>query len=182
MYNNAFGIVFPPQGLAPIFASFSSTETQRLISNEALPFTYTTDDIQPVGVKRSGASLIPSQDGIYKCLTSLQCDKNTGGGTGDLNMYLTLNGTAIPNTATKTAINQNQEVVMAVEWFVALKKDDELQVVGFSPDEGLEALAVAEASPVPAIPSIITTLLRIGPIPPPLPVPAPAPPPAPGTP
>lgn len=181
MSANTFGIIFPPQGLPPIFASFSSTETQSLTQDEALPFTYNFDDIQPVGVKRSGASLIPSQDGIYKCLTSLQCNKTTGG-VGELDMYPTLNGTAIPNSATKIQINQNQEVVMAVEWFVALKKDDEFQVVGFSPDNGLEALAVAEAPPVPAIPSIITTLLRIGPIPAPLPVPAPAPPPAPSPP
>lgn len=167
MSANTFGIVFPPQAdksLSPIYGSFSSTQTQTLTQNEVLPFTYNSDDVAPLGVTQTGASINIQTEGVYKILTSLQCDKTTAG-LGELDMFLSVNGTAVPNSATKVQINQNQEVVMSVEWFIGLKSNDAVRVVGFSPDEGLEALAVAEnllVSPVPAIPSIITTILRIG--------------------
>jgi len=51
--------------------------------------------------------------------------------------------------------------VMAVEWFLDLSAGDTLAVIGFSSTTGLQALAVASAGPVPAIPSIITTIVRI---------------------
>jgi hypothetical protein len=148
----------------PAYGSFSSTQTQALTSNVALPVVYDTADLTPVGMT---CALAPSSDivitraGTYKCLASAQCDKTGGGGAGDLEMWVAVNGTAVPNSATRIAINANQETVMTVEWFLDVSAGDAVSVNTYSPDNGLQLLAVAASSPVPAIPSIITTVLRI---------------------
>jgi hypothetical protein len=148
----------------PAYGSFSSTQTQALTSNVALPIVYDTADLTPVGMT---CALAPSSDivitraGTYKCLASAQCDKTSGGGAGDLEMWVAVNGTAVPNSATRLAINQNIEQVMTVEWFLDVSAGDAVSVNTYSPDSGLQLLAVPASSPVPAIPSIITTVLRI---------------------
>jgi len=76
-------------------------------------------------------------------------------------MWIAVNGTAVPNSATRIQINQNQETVMAVEWMTPLDKGDAVSINLASTAEGLQALAIAAAAPVPAIPSIIVTLQRI---------------------
>ena len=157
--NNYFGIEFPPRPIA--YGSFSSTQSQNITQGEALPFTYDTQDITPVKISQSGENIFVEKGGMYKVMTSLQCNKTTGG-NGDLEMWIAINGTAVPNSATRTQINQNQEVVMSVEWFVELSSGDAVSIVGYSRTTGLQALAIPEDPPIPAIPSIITTIMRIG--------------------
>lgn len=159
---NAFGITFPD--MTPAYASFSSSATQTITQNTELPLTYDTIDITPRNIYTTAlpsANIYVTSAGVYKVLASLQCDK-TSGGSGDLEMYCAVNGTAVPNSATRIQINQNIESLMAVEWFLELDKNDAVSIVAFSTTTGLRALAVASASPVPAIPSIITTIMRIG--------------------
>lgn len=149
---------------APANGSFSSTQTQAISSASATPIVYDTQDITPAGV----TCLTPSADirvtaaGLYKVLASAQCDK-TGGGSAPLEMWVAINGNAVPNSGTRLAINQNQEAVMTVEWFLSLAATDLVSVSCFDPTatNDLRLLAIPAASPVPAIPSIITTILRI---------------------
>lgn len=161
MYNS-FGITFPD--MTPAYASFSSSATQGITQNVALPLTYDTIDITPRNIYTTtlpSANIYVTSKGVYKLLASLQCDK-TSSGQGDIEMYCAVNGTAVPSSATRVQINQNIESLMAVEWFLELEKNDAVSIVAFSSTTGLRALAVASASPVPAIPSIITTIMRIG--------------------
>jgi hypothetical protein len=109
---------------------------------------------------------VPSKDivigvaGVYKVLASAQCDKTTIN-PGDIEMWIAVNGTAVPNSGTRTQINQNQESVMTVEWMTPLNKNDAVSIVLASAAGGLQALAIPAAAPVPAIPSIIATVQRI---------------------
>lgn len=148
------------------YASYSSSQTQ--VINPAypvlapLPLVYDTPDIAPVGI----ISALPSSDievlsaGTYKVLASVQLDR-TNGGRSVIDMYLALNSNPVPNTASKLDINQNQENLMTIEWFITLAQNDKISVVLYSTDNGDRALAVSASPPVPAIPSIITTILRI---------------------
>jgi len=160
--NNRYGITFPD--MTPAYGSFSSSTTQTITENVPLAVTYDTIDITPRNIYTTALpspTIYVRSGGVYKVLSSLQCDK-TSGGTGDLQMYIAVNGTAVPSSATRIQINQNIESLMAVEWFLELDKDDAVSIVGFSTTSGLRALAIASATPVPAIPSIITTIMRIG--------------------
>jgi hypothetical protein len=50
---------------------------------------------------------------------------------------------------------------MVVEWFLELTAGDAVSINLASTTDGLQALAVPAAAPVPAIPSVITTITRI---------------------
>jgi hypothetical protein len=105
-----------------------------------------------------------SNTGVYKVLASVQVNKTTGG-VGELDMFVAVNGTGVPNSTSKVEVNQNTELVLTVEWFLELNANDDVEVYLFSPTDGLEALAVpptvGPTLTIPAIPSIITTILRI---------------------
>lgn len=148
----------------PTYGSFSSTQIQAISSVSPTPIVYDTQDITPAGITWVGPSASISVDraGIYKILASVQCDK-TGGGTAPLDMWITAHGSAVPNSATRIAINANQETVMTVEWLLSLADTDVITIECFDPTGSgdLRLLAVAAAPPAPAIPSIITTITRI---------------------
>jgi len=150
---------FPP---APAYASFSSTQTQLIVPGVPTPITYDTVDIQPVGIVQgpSPDAITVLQSGVYKVIASLQCD-NTVPGSQELDMFLKVGVNDLPNSATRVAINQAQETVMTVEWLVSLTAGQFVSVTCSSAVVGLRALAVAAAGVVPAIPSIITTIMRI---------------------
>ena len=147
---------------APASGSFSSTVSQTIAATTPLPLLYDTIDIPSVGMTciTPSANITVANTGRYKVLASLQADR-TMGGNSDLEMYIAINGTAVPNSATRLQINQNEELVMTVEWFVDITAGQSISIVVYSPNNGMRALAVPAAPPVPAIPSIITTVLRI---------------------
>lgn len=151
----------PMFGPAPAYASFSSTQTQVIPSGLATPCTYDTADIVPFGISNPAPSTLRiGVAGVYKILASAQCDR-TAVGTAELDMFLQVNLTPVPNSTTRIQINQNQETVMTVEWLVELDAGDEVFVQFFSSVVGMQLLAVPPAGGVPAIPSIITTLVKI---------------------
>jgi hypothetical protein len=150
---------------SPTYGSFSSTQIQPISSVSPTSIVYDTPDITPAGITWTGpsASISVDEAGVYKVLASAQCDKTGGGGAAPLDMWVAINGNAVPNSATRIAINVNQETVMTVEWLLSLAATDVITVECFDPtgSNDLQLLAVAAASPAPAIPSIITTITRI---------------------
>ena len=146
----------------PASGSFSSTQTQTVAQTTQVPVVYNTVDITPVGMTcvTPSASILIANTGRYKVLSSLQCDR-TMGGNGDLEMWIAVNGTAVPNSATRLQINQNVETVLAVEWFLDITAGQSISIVLYSTSNGMRALSLPAAPPVPAIPSIITTVVRI---------------------
>jgi hypothetical protein len=147
---------------APASGSFSSTITQAVAPTTVVPLVYDTIDIPPVGLTcvTPSANITVANAGRYKVLSTIQCDKTTGG-SGFLDMWINVNGTAVPNSATRIEIAQNQELILAVEWFLDLTAGQAISISLYSPGTGMRALAIPAAAPIPAIPSIITTINRI---------------------
>lgn len=155
----------PTAGFTPAYGSFSSTATQNLTASVELPLTYNTIDVPPIGVfygVPNASSIGVNATGMYKVVSSLQCNKLAGGGTtADIEMYPKINGTAVPNSATRLQINNATESVMTVEWFLPLAVGNVLQIALYTTSTNAQALAFPANPPVPAIPSIITTITRI---------------------
>jgi hypothetical protein len=140
------------------YASFSSTQTQNVTGETIL--TYNTDDVVPVNITRTSNSAIVASSGTYKVLASVQLDKTTAG-SAILDLYPLVDGVALPNSATRIAITKTGEDIMTVEWYITLGANQAVSVALYSASSGFRALAVPEAVPVPAIPSIILTISRI---------------------
>jgi len=145
-----------------VYGSFSSDVSQNLTQNVVLELQYNTEDVSSSGVSCTfpSARIYVQSSGVYKVLSSLQCDK-TNGGTGVINMYPSIDGIPVPNSATRVVINQALESLMTVEWFLTLNAGQYITIDAFSTTTGGRALAIPASPPVPLIPSIITTILKI---------------------
>lgn len=148
------------------YGSFSSSATQTAPLGSPILLFYTDDDVPAVGCSSAITSpyITVVNAGVYKVLTSVQMNK-TGGGNAEVDMYPEVDGVPVSNSATKLQINNTEESVMTVEWFLQMGAGSRVAIALYTPTTNdIQALAVpAVVGPpaIPAIPSIITTLLRI---------------------
>lgn len=155
----------PSGDFPPAYGSFSCSLTQ-LIANAPVKtqLLYTTNDIPAVGVSSATTSpyITVANAGTYKVLSSVQLDK-TGLGNAPVDMWIEIENVAVPNSASKMNINLSQEDIITIEWFVQCGAGERISIVVYDPTASgnLRALAVPASPPCPAIPSIITTILRI---------------------
>ncbi len=149
----------------PAYGSFISTATQTPTANVILPITYNGTAITPLNVALFGT--VPQYQiqvvntGVYKFLYSVQVDKGPGGGaTADLNIFISLNGVAVPESNSRTEINNNVSIVLTCEYILALTAGDKLQVDAFTTGTNCSITAYP-ANTIPATPSVITNIYRI---------------------
>jgi len=106
-----------------------------------------------------------SKAGLYQVQFSIQFDK-TGGGTSQVDVWLRVNGTDVPDSASQVVVaGTNGETVMTVPQFLNLNALDRIEVVFASTDASMEVASFpAITSPYvrPAVPSIITTVQLLG--------------------
>lgn len=152
---------------APLFGSFSSTQTQSIATAPTVTsLTYDTTDEALGGLVLQGT--IPTEfiyvpvSGIYRVMFSVQLNKQpSGGSTGDVYIWVAVNGTAVPNSATKSAVSNAIEEVMTVEVLVSANAGDRISIQADATNGGEEALAEPASGSRPAVPSIITIVQRI---------------------
>jgi len=146
------------------YGSFSSTVTQPVTAGTPLALTYDTKDLTTTPnvtavLSPASSQITVSLNGIYTVLTSIQVDQTTT--LNDLEFYVSINGTAVPNSGSRLAITANIEDVFTVEWMLELVAGDSVEVYLSSASAGFRALAIAASAPVPLIPSVITNIKRI---------------------
>lgn len=147
------------------YGSFSSTQTFVLAPGVPTALVYDTKDIASttgVNVLFPSPSIQVTDAGVYKVLSSIQCDST--GGNQILTAYPAVNGTPVPNSATQLLVGNIGAVCLTVEWFLQLNANDSVEILLYDPAGGGRALAIPAVvgpPPIPAIPSVITTILRI---------------------
>ena len=155
----------PPLELTPVsFASFYSTQTQAATTiNTAKAITYDNADTA-YGIYRDPADsskIKVSRPAIYNVQFSVQVDK-TSGGTGKFYIWPAINGTAVANSGSLIQIQGNDaEIFSAANFFLPLSNGDYFQLY-FSVDSiDVQLQTFAASAPVPAIPSIILTVMQV---------------------
>ena len=146
------------------FGSFFSTQTQAATTiNTAKAITYNNADTA-YGVYRDSADnskIKVSRPAIYNVQFSIQVDK-TSGGTGKFYIWPAINGTAVANSASLIQIQgNNAEIFSAANYFLPLSNGDYFQLYFSVDDLSVQLQQFAAASPVPAIPSIILTVVQV---------------------
>jgi hypothetical protein len=146
------------------YGSFFSTQTQAAtVINTAKAITYNNAD-PAYGVYRDPADsskIKVTRPAIYNVQFSIQVDK-TSGGTGRLYIWPAINGTNVANSASLIQIQgNNAEIFSAANFFLPLSNGDYFQLY-FSVDAlDVQLQNFAAAAPVPAIPSIILTVMQV---------------------
>lgn len=155
----------PPLELTPVsFGSFYSTQTQAATTiNTAKAITYNNADTA-YGIYRDPADsskIKVSRPAVYNVQFSVQVDK-TSGGTGKFYIWPAINGTAVANSGSLIQIQGNDaEIFSAANFFLPLSNGDYFQLY-FSVDSiDVQLQTFAASAPVPAIPSIILTVMQV---------------------
>jgi hypothetical protein len=155
----------PITPLTPVsFGSFYSTDTQAAtVINTAKAITYNNADTA-YGIYRDpgdSSKIKVSRPAIYNIQFSVQIDK-TSGGTGQFYIWPAINGTAVANSASLIQIQgNNSEIFSAANFFLPLSNGDYFQLYFSVSDLSVQLQHFAAAAPVPAIPSIILTVMQV---------------------
>jgi len=155
----------PVTPITPVsFGSFFSTDTQAAaVINTAYAITYNNADTA-YGIYRDpgdNSKIKVSRPAIYNVQFSIQVDK-TSGGTGQLYIWPAINGTAVPNSASLIQIQGNDaEIFSAANFFLPLSNGDYFQLYFSVNSIDVQLQAFAASAPVPAIPSIILTVMQV---------------------
>jgi hypothetical protein len=158
-------ITFPIIPSVVSYASFFSSTTQALANGAETILTYSGASINTADINPSTSyptqGIVVANAGIYKFLFSIQVDR-TGGGSGDFQAYIKVNGVAVPNTNTQIVVNQNVQTLNTCEFIVSLLAASVVEVGCWSNSAGQRALAIPISPTTPvAIPSIISNITRI---------------------
>ena len=146
------------------YGSFFSTQTQAAaVINTAYAITYNNADTA-YGIYRDpgdSSKIKVTRPAIYNVQFSIQIDK-TSGGTGQFYIWPAINGTAVPNSASLIQIQgNNAEIFSAANFFLPLSNGDYFQLYFSVNDITVQLQSFAAAAPVPAIPSIILTVMQV---------------------
>lgn len=102
-----------------------------------------------------------SESGIYNIQFSAQFDK-TAGGAADIYIWLRINGTDVPYSASKVVIQgANAEIITAWNFVVVMNANDYFEMAWSSTDTNVHVSAVAPVTGPPAIPGIPSVILTV---------------------
>ena len=145
------------------YGAFSDTTTQTITSiDTAYAMTFnTTDEANGVSIGSPTSRIVVAEQGVYNVQFSAQLDK-TSGAAANIHIWLRKNGTNVPNTASKVAIQgTSAETVAAWNFVIQLEPSNYVELMWASDDADVVLLAASATSVWPAIPSVICTVTQV---------------------
>lgn len=132
--------------------------------NVATPIPYDTTEIAKY-CSYSGSNINILKAGVWKFAYSVQLDRS-GGGNDHTDIWIKQNGNNVPRSASRVVVQGNNgETFLYCEYILQCNLNDTIQVYFASSDTGIFAAYFASSgSPpndIPAVPSIITTLVQL---------------------
>lgn len=144
-------------------ASYFDTTTQpNPVANAVNLFTYNSVVTQQAITRGNPTSKVyVAQTGIYNFQFSAQLDK-TGGSASAVYIWPRINGENLPDSATKIVIDgPNNEIVAAWNFVLVLQANDYFELAWQSSDTNVVIPYVTATGNIPAIPSIILTVVWV---------------------
>lgn len=110
----------------------------------------------------SGSQVTAANAGIYNLQFSIQI-LSTGGGGGDVEIWLAKNGTAVQYSNTRFVIqNQNEAEFAALNYVESLAAGDYLELYWATDNNNIELHYATSAFGGPDIPAVILTIVPVG--------------------
>ena len=152
--------VYTPNLRRRSYGSFYDTTTQTAAAiSTAYGMTFDTTDLSNGVYLGSPTSRVyVDRAGVYNIQFSAQLD-NTSGGSHNIFIWLRVNGTDVPNSASQVRLKGTDgELVAAWNFLYNFNAGDYFEMMWSVSDTSVQILAQAASSPVPAIPSVILTV------------------------
>lgn len=146
------------------YGSFYSTQNQAGVANQIQLVTHNVTDFASGVSMVSGSQITFAEAGIYTLISTMQYQE-TGGGTATITGWLRKNGVDVADSATDLKLRGNGDRdLYAINYFVSANAGDYVEFCWSSNDVDTEILYIApRTSPTrPAVPSVITTVNRVG--------------------
>lgn len=150
-------------GLTPNYGSFISTVTQTTTTANVgkavqVGTTLAASNFSVVG----GSQITAAVAGTYNLQFSIQII-STGGGGGDVEVWLVKNGVAVPNSNTRFSVkNVNEAEFAALNFVDTLTAGSNLQLFWATNNLNIQLPTLASTMGGPAIPSVILTIVPVG--------------------
>jgi hypothetical protein len=112
----------------------------------------------------NGSQIVAANNGKYNVAFSFQLHNRGGGGSGGTaEIWLAKNGSYLPDSNTKIAVNTNSPYVVAAwNYFVPLNAGDNVQIYWATDNQNIVLEYNTGAMGGPAIPSTIITVNQVG--------------------
>ena len=163
--SNLTGIVHPTGSLVKTaYGSFYSTQNQAGVADQIQVITHNVTDFASGVSVVSGSQITFAEAGIYTLISTMQYQE-TGGGVATITGWLRKNGVDVADSATDLKLKGNGDRdLYAINYFVSASAGDYVELCWSSNDVDTEILYIApRTSPTrPAVPSVITTVNRVG--------------------
>jgi hypothetical protein len=146
------------------YGSFYSTQNQAGVANQIQVITHNVTDFASGVSMVAGSRITFAEAGIYTLISTMQYQE-TGGGTATITGWLRKNGVDVADSATDLKLKGNGDRdLYAINYFVSASAGDYVEFCWSSNDIDTEILYIApRTSPIrPAVPSVITTVNRVG--------------------
>lgn len=144
------------------YGNFFDTTTQTIVGvNTHQPVRLNTTDLSNQVSIANSSHIVIANSGIYNIQFSLQVDKTTAAGA-HIYIWLRKNGLNVPNSATELAVQGTfSEVVAAWNFVVQSEANDYYELVMSATDINIRLKAVSTNGVVPAIPSVIVSVVSV---------------------
>lgn len=140
--------------------AFHSTVPQTTTPGVPVPMTLDTTDLSDGVTVVGGSQITFASAGVYDVQFSAQLHNLAGGGPSHyVAIWLALNGTAVPDSAFRVHVGSNDTSVVAWDWMVDVLAGEFVEIMWDTTNTGLILDAFPAAPPIPAVPSLIVTVL-----------------------
>jgi hypothetical protein len=146
------------------YGSFFDSSTQSGSADTAYAVKHNTTDISGSIRMVDGTKITVDNAGVYTIISTQQF-VHTSGGTATITGWLRKNGSDVPNSATDLRLKGNGDKdLYAINYMAELTSNDYVELMWSADDSDTEIQATAgRTSPTrPAVPSVITTINRVG--------------------
>lgn len=113
----------------------------------------------PPTLAGGGTQIVINNTGVYKVLFSIQYRQ--GGTNPTLEVWFTLNGVNIPNSASEQITQSNSNGIITVEFIFSLSAGNILCLLANSSGNNTGILTLPPTATAPQSPAIVLTIMRI---------------------
>ena len=144
------------------YGNFFDTTTQNVVGvNTYQPVRLNTTDLSNQVSIANSSHIVVANSGVYNIQFSLQIDKTQGSGA-HIYIWLKKNNIDVSNSATELAVQgTSSEIVAAWNFVVQSEANDYYELMWSSTDEHIRLKAVGASAVVPAIPSVIVSVVSV---------------------
>jgi hypothetical protein len=144
------------------YGNFFDTTTQTIVGvSTHQPVTLNTTDLSNQVSIANSSHIVIANSGVYNIQFSLQIDKAQGSGA-HIYIWLRKNGVDVPNSASEVSVQgTTSETIAAWNFVVQSESNDYYELMISATDIHIQLKAVSANGVVPAIPSVIVSVVSV---------------------